>query len=131
MAQLDANNAVRQTAFEVSYQESMRFEHLAEMELLRVRLTTIDNNADAQTRPSPRPTYFGGDPTLVKTLANVLDSKQVSNFSRNNQYLPHLNVCTQHENFVHMIASPFNSDLQYDSWESAIRGGDDMMEATT
>ena len=34
---------------------------------------------------------------------------------------------TQHENFTHMIASPFNSEPQYDNWESVIRGSNDMM----
>ena len=65
---------------------------------------------------------------MHKTLVKILDPKQVSNFSRYNQYLHHLNVRAQHENFNHMIASPFNSEPHFGSWGgSTTRGSNDMM----
>ena len=96
------------------------------MEELRVRLTTI--NANAQPLPLPRPTYSGDDVTVTKTLANVFDTKQMSSFSRNNQYMSHVNVRKQKENFSNMIASPFNSERNYPSWESLVRGNNDMID---
>ena len=56
MAQLHEDNDLRQTAFEESRLESMHLEHLTEMKQLRVRLTEIASNADAQPPPSSRPT---------------------------------------------------------------------------
>ena len=65
-AQLQADNVVRQTAFEAAYLESVQLEHLAEMDELRVRLTTIDNNADVQTLSSPRPKIMATTPLCTK-----------------------------------------------------------------
>ena len=53
----------------------MRLGHLAEMEKLRVRLITINSNADTHTLSSPPPTYSGEDSTLAKTLASVYGPK--------------------------------------------------------
>ena len=64
---------------------------------------------------------------MTKTLSSVYDTKHVSNYARNNIYLPHMSVDKQKENFTHMIASPFNRELHYTSWESAIRGNNNMM----
>ena len=38
-----------------------------------------------------------------------------------------MNVRAQQKNFSHMIASPFNSELHFASWESAMRGNNVMM----
>ena len=64
---------------------------------------------------------------MAKTLANIYDPNHVSNFARNNQYMPHVSVCAQKEIFSQTIASPSNQEPHHKSWESAIRGNDDMM----
>ena len=64
---------------------------------------------------------------MTNTLANIYDPKYVSNFARDNQYMPRVSVRAQQESFSHMIASPFNQELHYKSWKSAMRGNADMM----
>ena len=83
-------------------------------------MTIVTHNADAQTRSSSHPIYSGDNVTVARTLANVFDPKQVSTFTRTNQYESHLSAPTQHKNFVNMIASPSSSALHADSWESAM-----------
>ena len=61
LAQMDVDNLMSQDAFRENRYEPVWFEHLAQMDELRVRLTTIDHNAGAQTRSSPRPTYSSDD----------------------------------------------------------------------
>ena len=121
-----ANNLVSQDTSREAHQDPVRLGHLAKMDELRVRLTTIDHNADAQTRSSPHPTY-PGDYVIFNAFENVLNPKQVSTYTRNNEYVPHMSVPTQYQNFVNMIASPFSTELHAGSWESAMRGGNDMM----
>ena len=68
------------------------------MEELRVRLTSINSNANAQPLPSSRPTYSGEEPSVAKTLSNIYDPKHVSSFARDDQYISHTSVCAQKEN---------------------------------
>ena len=127
---MDTDNLLFRDSFRETHQESVKEDHLAEMEELRARMAEMVSNADAQPPQPPlssRPTYSANEPPATKTLSSVYDSKHVSNYARNNVYLPNMSVGKQKENFSHMIASPFNRELHYLSWESAIRGNDDMM----
>ena len=133
MAQMDAENLIDQANFKEAYRLQMQEEHEADMERVRVELTTIaaDERAKAvaTARSLPRPPSFGDESGIVKTMHQVLDPKVIAAFGRINQYDSQLNLAKQRENFVHMVSSSFSHELNgFSCWDSAMRGSEEMMD---
>jgi hypothetical protein len=130
---MDARSAadltVRMEAFEAAHHALVRDEHLAEMEQLRVELSTIVADDCAQTRLLPRPSWSGEETTgVVKTLGQILDTKVLAAFGRTHQFDSQMSLAKQKDIFIHMIASAFSSELNWNSWDSAMRGSEAMMD---
>ena len=109
---MDVDLVVQMEAFQEVHRVLVRDEHLAEMEQLRIQLSTIDTGVCAQTRLLQRPIFSDGETCVVKTLDQVIDMKVLSAFGRTHAYVPQMSLAKQRDIFLQMIAPTFAGELQ-------------------